>query len=192
MDITSSRICVYCGSSNKVSSSYFSLAKTVGVHLGRKKIGVVYGGGNVGLMKALADGCLSVQGEVLGVIPQSLETLELAHPNLTRLFVTQGMHERKAMMAQLSEGFIALPGGFGTMEEVMEALTWSQINVHRKPIGLLNTNGFYDGVIQWVNHAHNEGFISDAHRQMMCVSTDIEDLLKQMELVTFVDIATQI
>ena len=192
MDITSRRICVYCGSSNRVSPSYLSLAKTVGVYLGQQEIGVVYGGGNVGLMKALADGCISVQGEVIGVIPKSLETLELAHPNLTRLFVTQGMHERKAMMAQLSEGFIALPGGFGTMEEVMEALTWSQINVHRKPIGLLNCNGFFDGVVQWVDHAHNEGFISAAHRQMMCVNDNIEDLLKQMNSVTFVNLETQI
>ena len=192
MDINTQRICVYCGSSNRVSSTYLSVAHKVGEVLGQKKIGLVYGGGNVGLMKAVADGCLSVDGEVLGVIPKSLESLELSHPSLTKLFVTQGMHERKALMAQLSDGFVALPGGFGTMEEVMEALTWSQINVHSKPIGVLNINGFYDGLIKWVNHAHNEGFISNEHRKLMCVSSDIEDLLKQMKTVVFVDLSTQI
>jgi uncharacterized protein (TIGR00730 family) len=192
MDINAKRICVYCGASNNVAQEYKDAAFSVGQHLAQQNIGVVYGGGNVGLMKAVADGALSAGGEVIGVIPKSLEDLELAHPNLTRRFVTQGMHERKSMMAQLSQGFIGLPGGYGTMEEVMEVITWAQINVHRKPIGLYNMKGFYDGIIQWVNHAHKEGFVRDAHRQLLCVSDDIEELLQQMSHVQFVELITQI
>ena len=192
MDITAKRICVYCGSSNHVNQRYKDTAFTIGQHLAEQGIGLVYGGGNVGLMKAVADGSLSKGGEVIGVIPKSLEDLELAHPNLTRIFVTQGMHERKSMMAQLSDGFIALPGGYGTMEEVMEVITWSQINVHRKPIGLYNMYGFYDGILQWVDHAHREGFIRDAHRQLLCSSNNIVDLLHQMAKVQFVELRSQI
>lgn len=186
------RIAVYCGSSNRVDESYKKLAFQTGQALARQGIGVVYGGGNVGLMKAVADGALSEQGEVIGVIPQSLEILELAHPNLSKLFVTQGMHERKALMAQLADGFIGLPGGYGTMEEVMEVITWTQINVHAKPIGLLNFKGFYDGIIQWVDHAATEGFIRPAHRQLLCHSSSLVELLSQMESVEYVELRTQI
>ncbi len=192
MSIHRHRIAVYCGSSNNVDQSYKDLAFTVGQELAKRNMGVVYGGGNVGLMKAVADGALSENGEVIGVIPKSLEELELAHPNLSRLFVTQGMHERKALMAQLADGFIGLPGGYGTMEEVMEVITWSQINVHAKPIGLLNIKGFYDGIVQWVDHAAKEGFIRPAHRGLLCSHGDLDTLLAQMEAVTFVDLQSQI
>lgn len=192
MQLHGKRIAVYCGSSNRVDESYKKLAFQTGQALAKQGIGVVYGGGNVGLMKAVADGALSEQGEVIGVIPQSLETLELAHPNLSKLFVTQGMHERKALMAQLADGFIGLPGGYGTMEEVMEVITWTQINVHAKPIGLLNFKGFYDGIVQWVDHAAHEGFIRPAHRQLMCHSASLVELLRQMESVEYVELQTQI
>lgn len=192
MNIQQKRMAVYCGSSNRVDESYKALAFNVGEELAQRNIGVVYGGGNVGLMKAVADGALSVGGEVVGVIPKSLETLELAHPSLTKLFVTQGMHERKAMMAQLSDAFIGLPGGYGTMEEVMEVVTWTQINVQSKPIGLLNHKGFYNGILQWVDHAAQEGFIRPAHRQLLCSSDNITDLLSDMNNVEFVDLQTQL
>ncbi len=192
MSIHRHRIAVYCGSSNNVDQSYKTLAFTVGQQLAKRNMGVVYGGGNVGLMKAVADGALSENGEVIGVIPKSLEKLELAHPNLSRLFVTQGMHERKSLMAQLADGFIGLPGGYGTMEEVMEVITWSQINVHAKPIGLLNVKGFYDGIVHWVDHATKEGFIRPAHRSLLCAHSDLDTLLTQMEAVTYVDLRSQI
>ena len=192
MQINKKRIAVYCGSSNRVDQSYLQLAFEVGRQLALKQIGVVYGGGNVGLMKSVADGALSENGEVIGVIPKSLETLELAHPNLTKIFVTQGMHERKALMAQLANGFIGLPGGYGTMEEIMEVITWNQINVHAKPVGLLNTKGFYNGIVQWVDHASREGFINRAHRQLLCCEEHLEDLLQNMERTKFVDLSSQL
>ena len=192
MNIQGKRIAVYCGSSNRVDKSYIELAFEVGRQLGERQIGVVYGGGNVGLMKAVADGALSSGGEVIGVIPKSLETLELAHPRLTKLFVTQGMHERKALMAQLADGFIALPGGYGTMEEIMEVITWSQINVHAKPIGLLNVKNFYSGIVQWVDHATTEGFIGSAHRKLLCCEDDLALLLGKMAQIEFVDLKTQL
>ena len=192
MHMTTKKIAVYCGSSNRVDQSYLQLAYEVGRQLANRHIGVVYGGGNVGLMKAVADGALSENGEVIGVIPKSLETLELAHPNLTKLFVTQGMHERKALMAQLADGFIGLPGGYGTMEEIMEVITWNQINVHAKPVGLLNTKGFYDGIIQWVDHAMKEGFIRAAHRGLLTSAEHLDDLLNKMENTEFVDLSSQL
>lgn len=192
MNIQGNRIAVYCGSSNRVDTSYTKIAFEVGRQLATKRIGVVYGGGNVGLMKAVADGALSLNGEVIGVIPKELEVLELAHPNLTKLFVTQGMHERKALMAQLADGFIGLPGGYGTMEEVMEVITWSQINIHSKPIGLLNVNNFYSGIIDWVDHATKEGFIGAAHRQLLCCEDTLERLLFKMRQVEFVDLKSQL
>ena len=192
MELHRNRIAVYCGSSNTVHSSYIDLAFQVGQQLATQGIGVVYGGGNVGLMKAVADGALNKGGEVIGVIPKSLETLELAHPNLTKLFVTQGMHERKALMAQLADGFIGLPGGYGTMEEIMEVITWTQINVHAKPIGLLNVKGFYEGILHWVDHATAEGFIRPAHRKLLCSHGSLEVLLEQMSKVEYVDLSTQL
>jgi uncharacterized protein (TIGR00730 family) len=192
MTLSGRRIAVYCGSSNKVHLSYLDLAFQVGQQLATKGIGVVYGGGNVGLMQAVADGALNKGGEVIGVIPKSLETLELAHPHLTKLFVTQSMHERKALMAQLADGFIGLPGGYGTMEEIMEVITWTQINIHAKPIGLLNVNGFYDGIVHWVDHATKEGFISPAHRDLLCCDNSLDVLLEQMSNVQYVDLSTQI
>ena len=143
-------------------------------------------------MGAVADAVLADGGEVIGVIPKSLETLELAHPKLTKLFVTQGMHERKALMAQLADGFIGLPGGYGTMEEVMEVITWSQINVHSKPIGLLNFKNFYSGIVQWVDHATTEGFIGSAHRGLMCCEDNLDDLLSKMSQVEFVELQSQL
>ena len=192
MNLSGKRIAVYCGSSNKVHTSYIDLAFQIGQRIATKGIGIVYGGGNVGLMKAVADGALNKGGDVIGVIPKRLETLELAHPDLTKLFVTQGMHERKALMAQLADGFIGLPGGYGTMEEIMEVITWTQINIHAKPIGLLNVKGFYDGIVHWVDHATKEGFIQPAHRKLLCSHSSLDVLLEQMSQVQYVDLSTQL
>ncbi|MCX6896985.1 MAG: TIGR00730 family Rossman fold protein, partial [Verrucomicrobia bacterium] len=133
------RLCVYCGSSNHVPETYFAAARAVGTLLAERGIGVVYGGGRTGLMGAVATAALAAGGEVIGVIPEKLRALELDHGGLTELRVVDSMHARKLMMAELSDGFMALPGGFGTLEEIFEATTWTQLNYHRKPAGLLNT-----------------------------------------------------
>ena len=171
------RICVYCGSSNAVHSRYKTAAFAVGATLARRGIGVVYGGGSVGLMGQVADGALSEGGEVHGVIPRKLLELELGHGGLTEQIVVDGMHPRKMMMAQLSDAFIALPGGYGTLEELAEVTTWTQLNDHIKPVGLLNIDGYYDGLLQWIEHANQEGFIRSQHRHLISVATEIDALL---------------
>ena len=168
-------LCVYCGSSTTVDPKYTDAAYTIGCFLAQSNISLVYGGGNIGLMKAVADGCLAHNGNVAGVIPHKLQELELAHPNVQKMYITQGMHERKALMAQLSDGFIALPGGFGTLEELAEITTWSQLNYHSKPVGLLNAFGYYDHLIQWINHAVNENFIRPQHRDLIVHSAKLCD-----------------
>jgi uncharacterized protein (TIGR00730 family) len=171
------RICVYCGSSNNVAPHYKAAAFEVGAELARRGIGVVYGGGRVGLMGQVAEGALSEGGEVYGVIPAKLQALELGHIDLTELFVVDSMHARKMMMAQLSDAFIALPGGFGTLEELAEATTWTQLNYHIKPVGLLNLGGYYDPLLAWISHAHQEGFIRDLHAGLISTEDNIEGLL---------------
>ena len=177
------RVCVYCGSSNDVSEAYLRAARELGVLLAGRGIGVVFGGGRVGLMGALADGALAAGGEVLGVIPEKLQSLELGHLGLTELFVVDSMHARKTMMAHLSDAFVALPGGWGTLEEIFEVTTWTQLNYHHKPVGLLNVDGYYDRLLEFLAHAASEGFVRPAHRNLMQSSSDPAALLEAMAVV---------
>ena len=183
-------LCVYCGASTAVAPEYTEEAYNVGCFLAKSNISLVYGGGNVGLMKAVADGCLENNGHVTGVIPHKLQELELAHPKAQKMYVTQGMHERKALMAQLSDGFIALPGGFGTLEELAEITTWSQLNYHSKPVGLLNILGYYEHLIQWTTHAVNEQFIRPQHEGLIVHSDNIQELLDKMKRVVYPNLRT--
>ena len=182
------KICIYCGSSNYADPKYQNLAFSIGQHFAKNNIGIVYGGGNIGLMGQVANGALQEGGQVFGVIPHHLKELELAHKGLTELYITQSMHERKALMAHLSDGFIALPGGYGTLEELIEVTTWSQLNYHDKPVGLLNVFGFYDHLLKWIGHAHQEKFIRGKHRQLIASSDTIEDLLEKMNNIEFINI----
>ena len=181
-------LCVYCGASTAVATKYTAEAYKVGQFLAESNISLVYGGGNIGLMKAVADGCLEKDGNVTGVIPHKLQELELAHPEAQKMYTTQGMHERKALMAQLSDGFIALPGGFGTLEELAEITTWSQLNYHSKPVGLLNVFGYYDHLIKWINHAVNESFIRPQHKDLIVYSDNVQELLSKMKHVVYPDL----
>jgi uncharacterized protein (TIGR00730 family) len=165
------RICVFCGSSVGVRAAYADAARAMAAELIRRRFGVVYGGGGIGLMGVLADAMLEHGGEVIGVIPRPLASKELAHPNVTDMRVVDSMHERKALMASLADGFVAMPGGLGTFEETLEILTWSQLGIHRKPIGLLNVDGFYDGLLGMIAHALDEGFVPLEYRTLS-VSAD--------------------
>jgi uncharacterized protein (TIGR00730 family) len=182
------RICVYCGSSAGADPAFAEVARGVGEHLARLGIGVVYGGGRVGMMGAVADGALAAGGTVIGVIPEKLRGKELAHMGLTELFVVDSMHARKTMMAYLSDGFIALPGGFGTLEEIFEVTTWSQLNYHMKPAGLLNVRGYFDRLIGFLDHAASEGFIRAVHRPLMQSAPEIGELLEAMAKVEVPDL----
>jgi len=161
------RICVFCGSSPGLRPPYKQAAQAMGKALALKGIGLVYGGGNVGLMGVVADSALEAGGEVIGVIPQTLVDKEVAHTGLTELRVVGSMHERKALMTELSDAFVALPGGFGTFEEFCEVLTWAQLGLHRKPCGLLNVEGYYDHLISLFNHGVTEQFIRPQHRSLV-------------------------
>lgn len=165
------RLCVFCGSSRGLNPEFAAAARQLATELARRNIEIVYGGGNVGLMGVVADAALAAGGAVTGVIPHALVSRELAHPALTALHVVGSMHERKALMAELSDGFIALPGGFGTLEEFCEVVTWTQLGVHAKPCGLLNTEGFYDGLLGFLAHALNEQFLRPTHFEIV-VSAD--------------------
>jgi len=175
------RICVYCGSSNSVAEHYFETARQMGHYLAGRRIGVVYGGGNVGLMGALADAVLEAEGEIVGVIPQKLVELELAHSRATEMHIVTTMHERKEKMARFSDAFIAMPGGWGTLEEIFEATTWTQLEYHHKPVGLLNAHGYYDSLLSFLEHAGEEGFIRPAYRGLIQTSTDPEGLVGLLE-----------
>jgi uncharacterized protein (TIGR00730 family) len=172
------RICVFSGSSPGARPEYREAAVDLGSTLARSGLGLVYGGAKVGLMGALADAALAAGGHVVGVIPQVLVQKEVAHAGLTDLRVVSSMHERKGLMAELSDGFIALPGGMGTLEELAEVLTWAQLGMHRKPCGLLNVAGYYDGLAAFLDHAVSERFILPAHRTMLLVATTAKDLLE--------------
>ena len=179
-------ICVFCGSNAGNQPIYRSEAEKLGRLLAARGIELVYGGGNVGLMGAVADACLEAGGTVVGVIPQALMGKEVAgrpvdHRTLTRLEVVDSMHTRKARMAELAEGFIALPGGFGTFEEFCEILTWGQLGFHAKPMGLLNVNGFYDPLLAMFDRAVADGFLRPQNRAMALADSEIESLLAQME-----------
>ena len=154
-------------------------ARQLGALLTRHGLGLVYGGAKIGLMGAVADAVLEKGGEVIGVIPEGLVTKEVAHSGLTDLRIVRSMHERKAMMESLADGFIALPGGFGTFEEFCEILTWAQLGIHRKPCGLLNVDGYYDGFLSFIDHAVSNGFIRTEHRGLLLADVDAESLLKR-------------
>ena len=178
-------ICVFCGSNPGRDPAYRAAAEQLGRTLAARGIRLIYGAGNIGLMGAVADACLAAGGEVIGVIPEALmgkevEGRHVEHRTLTRLEVVDSMHTRKARMAELSDGFIALPGGFGTFEEFCEILTWGQLGFHVKPMGLLNVQGFYDPLLVMFDRAVSDGFLRPQNRAMALASTDIDDLLARM------------
>jgi len=174
------RICVFCGSSPGARPCYAAAATALARHLARNQIGIVYGGGKVGLMGSLADAALQAGGDVIGVIPRSLVEKELSHPGISDLRVVGSMHERKALMADLADAFIALPGGYGTFEEFCEVLTWTQLGLHRKPCGILNVEGYYDHFLTFFDHAVAEHFVKPVHRQMVVSDRSPESLVKSL------------
>lgn len=175
------RVCVYCGSNRGSDPAYADAARAMGRELAKRGIGLVTGGGRVGLMGVVADAALEAGGSVTGVIPQALTTKELAHRGLTDLVVTASMHERKAKMAELSDGFVALPGGLGTYEELFEIWTWAQLGWHRKPCGVLNAAGFYDRLVDFLDTATGAGFLKPQHRAMLIVESDPGRLIDRFD-----------
>jgi uncharacterized protein (TIGR00730 family) len=173
-------LCVFCGSSVGNRPEYAAAAAEVGRLLAEQNIRLVYGAGNVGLMGVLADAALAAGGDVVGVIPQMLVDRELAHQRLTELRIVGTMHERKALMAELSDGFLALPGGLGTFEELLEAMTWSQLGIHAKPCGALNVGGYFDDLAALLDHAVRQGFVSDANRNLLAISNNAAELLDRL------------
>ncbi len=174
------RICIFCGSSPGSRPAYAAAAEALARYLVSKGIAIVYGGGNVGLMGVLADTALAAGGEVIGVIPRSLVEKEVAHTRLRDLRIVNSMHERKALMAELSDAFIALPGGYGTFDEFCEILTWTQLGLQNKPCGILNVDGYYDRLLEMFDHAVQEQFVKPAHRQMVISESDAEALLDRL------------
>ena len=174
------RITVFCGSSPGTEMVYKTQARSVGQTLALNNIELVYGGAKIGLMGAVADGVLSNGGKVTGVLPVFLKSKEIAHEQLTELILVDTMHERKTKMNDLCDGIIALPGGYGTLEELFEILTWAQLGLHKKPIGILNVNGFYDALVNLVQTMVDKGFLKQINQQMLLVSDNIEDLLNKM------------
>lgn len=174
-------IAVFCGSSPGSNEKVVATAKETGMLLAKKGIRLVYGGASIGLMGTVADACLSHGGEVIGVIPDFLRSKEIAHKGLTELILTKSMHERKQKMFELSEGFIALPGGYGTMDEVFEMLTWAQLGIHNFPIGFLNAESYYDPLLAMVGNMANFALLKEDNRRMILHSGNIADLLEQME-----------
>ncbi len=174
-------IVVFCGSSEGANAVYASNAYELGETFAKKNIQLVYGGAKIGIMGKVAEGALTNRGKVIGVIPEFLTLKEVFHEGLTELIVTQNMQQRKLKMHDLSDGIIMLPGGFGTLEEFFEMLTWSQLGLHRYPIGILNTNGFYDPLINMMQQMVTEGFVKKDHLNTILVDTNIENLLEKME-----------
>jgi len=175
------RIVVFCGSSMGTDTIFQEVATSLGKELARQEIGLVYGGARVGLMGAIADGVLAQEGQVIGVIPHFLRTKEVAHEGLTELILVESMHERKTRMNELCDGVIALPGGFGTFEELFEMLTWAQLGLHKKPIGLLNIDGFYDDLVIMIQKMVDKGFLKPINQKMLLVADTIEGLLEKMK-----------
>ena len=172
------RICVFAGSNSGLQTEYLAAAQELGHVLARQEVGLVYGGARVGLMGALADAVLAGRGHVTGVIPKALVAKEVAHDGLSDLRVVGSMHARKAVMAELADGFIALPGGWGTLEEFFEVLTWAQLGLHRKPCGLLNVRGFFNGLLSFIDHSIDERFVRRENRSMVIVSSSPDTLLE--------------
>ena len=183
------RLCVFCGSSLGILPAYALAADDIGRLLAQRGIELVYGGGNVGLMGRVADACLRQGGRAIGVMPQALVDKEIAHAGLTELRVVQSMHERKALMADLADAFVALPGGYGTWDEFCEVLTWSQLGIQRKACGLLNVCGYYDPLLAMADRARDQGFLGDAHRELLLADTDPARLLDRLDsyAIPFVD-----
>ena len=173
-------ICVFCGSSRGRRPSYAAAAISLAKYLAAGNIGIVYGGSNAGLMGILADAALEAKGEIIGVMPRVLAAKEVAHTGLADLRIVNSMHERKALMAELADAFIALPGGYGTLEEFCEILTWTQIGIQRKPCGLLNVEGYYDGLLSMFDHAVGERFLKPEHRQMVLSDSSPEALVDRL------------
>jgi uncharacterized protein (TIGR00730 family) len=173
-------ICVFCGSRDGADPAYVTAARETGEAIARRGLTLVYGGGHVGLMGALADAALAAGGEVIGVMPRALLTREIAHPRLTRLHLVTSMHRRKALMASLSDGFMTLPGGFGTLEEFFETLTWAQLGLHTKPCALLDVRGFWQPLLAMVDMQIAEGFVPAAHRQLIVTGERPDELLDRM------------
>jgi hypothetical protein len=178
------RVCVFCGASSGRLPEYAEAARAFGAAAAARGLGVVYGGGRVGLMGAVADAALAAGGEVIGVIPQELVDRELAHGGLTKLHVVGSLHERKALMAELSDGFVALPGGFGTLDELLEQLTWSQLGLHEKPVGLFDVEEYWRPLIALARHGTDEGFVRESDLGAIAVGSDPEGLLDRLEGMT--------
>jgi uncharacterized protein (TIGR00730 family) len=174
------RVCVFCGSSFGRRPEYQAATAALGTELARRGIGLVYGGGDVGLMGVVADAALDAGGEAIGVIPRALERREIAHARLSELHVVATMHERKALMAELSDGFVALPGGLGTLEELFEVVTWAQLGLHEKPCGLLDVDGFFEPLLTMLDHAVTAGFVHPEHRALLLVARDPASVLDQL------------
>jgi uncharacterized protein (TIGR00730 family) len=175
------KICVYCGSSPGRHPRYLQAAAELGRRLASRRIGLVYGGASVGVMGAIADAVLAAGGEAVGVIPEALAVKEVAHAQLSEQHVVKSMHERKALMAELSDGFVALPGGWGTLEEIFEVLTWAQLGFHDKPCGLLNVEGYFDGLFTFLEHAIEEQFVKPVYREMLIMEDQADVLLQRFE-----------
>ena len=171
------QICVFCGSSSGSRAEYRAAAEELGAELAGAGIGLVYGGGNVGLMGALADAVLKAGGEAVGVIPAHLLEREVGHQGLTKLHVVRSMHERKALMAEMADAFVMLPGGFGTCEEFMESVTWAQLGIHDKRCGILNVDGFFDDLLAFLGHAVAQGFIKSRQIDALAISDAADELL---------------
>ncbi|HXP48006.1 MAG TPA: TIGR00730 family Rossman fold protein [Terriglobales bacterium] len=178
---TLKRICVFCGSSVGSRPQYAASARELGRMLAERGLGVVFGGGKVGLMGVLADAALAAGGEAIGVIPEALVAREIGHSGLTKLHVVRSMHERKTLMADLADAFIALPGGYGTFEEFFEAVTWTHLGIHQKPCGLLNVDGYYDALLALLSRAVADGFIREANRALVLDTPDVPTLLQKLE-----------
>ncbi|SFB74257.1 hypothetical protein SAMN04515619_101310 [Collimonas sp. OK412] len=174
-------LCVYCGSSPGATPVYADAARGLAQAMVKQGIALVYGGGNVGLMGIIADEVLRLGGQATGVIPQALLQKELGHKGLTQLHIVKDMHERKAMMADLSDGFIAMPGGVGTLEELFEVFTWAQLGFHQKPIGLLNVDGFYDGLLQFIQHMVSQRFLKGEQAEILIAAAQGEELLQRFQ-----------
>jgi uncharacterized protein (TIGR00730 family) len=174
-------VCVFCGASDGRDPRYATVARSVGAAIAGRGLDLVYGGGRIGLMGAVADAALAAGGRVTGVIPAALVDRELAHPGLTELRIVTTLHERKAVMAELSDAFLALPGGLGTLEELAEVLSWAQLELHAKPIGALDVAGYFDGLSTFLDHATAEGFVGPAQRQLLMIETDLDTLLDRFD-----------
>ena len=175
------RLAVYCGSSIGTDPAFAAIAKELGVEMARRGIGLVYGGGRLGLMGVVADAVMNAGGEAYGVIPQALVDLEVAHTGLTELHLVANMHERKALMTELTDAFVAIPGGIGTLDELFEAWSWNALGYHAKPFALLNVHGFWDGLTGFMDHVRASGFVSPARRAQLIVADTIDDAIDRLD-----------